>query len=199
METLALCPRCQLPMPADAPRGLCPRCLLRQALDSQGKTMTPASRDGMPADPDRVDQYVIMGRIGRGGMGVSYKGRDLNTERIVALKMIIAGSLASEWELQRFRTEAEAAANLDHPNIVPIYDVGQHEGMPYYTMKLMEGGSLADHIERFSDPADAARLVATVAWAVHLAHQRGILHRDLKPAHIDRKSVVEGQRGEPGR
>ena len=200
METAGMCPDCKTELPSDAPAGLCPRCLRKgmmpgapeliaahETVDMRSapahEAAQTAEADGDGQHPRHFDHYMLVEKIARGGLGVVFKARDLKTERVVALKMILAGNLASPAEVQRFRNEIEAAANLEHPNIVPIYDVGEFEQRPYYTMKLM-AGSLAGEIEKFSDPRSAARLTATICWAIHFAHQRGVLHRDLKPHNI---------------
>ncbi len=130
-------------------------------------------------------EYELLGEIARGGMGVVFKARHKRLNRMAAIKMIRSGNLSSPEDVQRFYIEANAAAQLDHPGIVPIYEIGQHDGQPFFAMKFIEGGSLAQHIERFrSNRRKLVEFVAKIAEAVHHAHQRGILHRDIKPANV---------------
>lgn len=171
------CPRCGAHGGSDGPDGLCPRCLLTQVLADE-----PELPETLPGT--RFGEYELIERIARGGMGVVWKARKRGIDRLIALKMVHGGEFADEEALARFRAEAEAAVGLDHPNIVPVYDVGEHEGSPWFTMRLM-ACSLADQLPRErADVRAECALVAQVARAVHHGHQRQILHRDLKPANI---------------
>jgi serine/threonine protein kinase len=132
-----------------------------------------------------VPGYEILGELGRGGMGVVYQARQTRLKRLVALKMVRAGAQASAEELARFRREAEAVARLQHPNIVQIYEINEHEGRPYFSLEFAESGSLAAHLDGTPlPPRPAARFVETLARAIEAAHQAGVVHRDLKPANV---------------
>src|SRR5882762_2748188 len=179
-------------------RGLCLNCLLSLGLGadtSNKETLEDVLSEIDVRDRDRrVGNYQILDEIGHGGMGVIHRARQRHSRRIVALKRILANEADSRETLIRFRREALAAASLDHPNILPIYEVGEDEdGLPFFSMKLAAGGSLRDAATSLrSEPFRSVALMAKVARAVHYAHAQGILHRDLKPGNI----LLDG-RGEP--
>ncbi len=136
-------------------------------------------------DQPNVAGYQILGELGRGGMGVVYKARQRGLRRLVALKMVLSGAHAGPQHLARFQTEAEAVAKLQHPNIVQIYNVGEQNGLPYFSLEFVDGSPLDKQIGGKPQPArEAAQLVEALARAIHFAHEHGIIHRDLKPANI---------------
>ena len=179
-------------------RGLCLNCLLHRCLttDNENTGRLEQVLDEIDVrDADwRIGNYQILEEIGRGGMGVIYRARQRHSRRIVALKRILSYQADSQETLARFRREAEAAASLDHPNILPIYEVSETEdGLPFFTMKFASGGSLLDAAEALrNEPRRSVTLMAKVARAVRFAHLQGILHRDLKPGNI-----MLDARGEP--
>lgn len=135
--------------------------------------------------PIKIGDYELLEEVGRGGMGVVFRAVQISLEREVAVKMILRGRLASDADLQRFQAEASATARLEHPGIVPVYEVGDIEGRPFFSMKFVEGETLADRVGAGPLPQrEAARIVAELARAIAFAHQEGILHRDLKPSNI---------------
>ena len=156
---------------------------------TEGRTLPDFAFRPLTSDlcPLIFGDYELGSEIARGGMGVVYRARQISLDRAVALKMIGRGEFASPALVQRFQIEAGAAARLDHPHIVPIYEIGEHRGQVFYSMKLVEGGNLASQIANSTTPIsnhDAARLLLQIAEAIHYAHQRGVLHRDLKPSNI---------------
>ncbi len=193
------CPKCGFPLPLDAPRGLCPECLLMGGFASGVTSFEPGSSTVADVEPaasvasaldgsealGRFGDFELLERVAAGGMGVVFKARQLSLNRLVAVKMIRAGQRFREGDLRRFRTEAEAAANLKHPHIVPIHEIGEHQGRHYFSMDFIEGQTLADLVrDRPLEPARAASLVQTIAEAIAYAHSRGVLHRDLKPSNV---------------
>jgi eukaryotic-like serine/threonine-protein kinase len=152
-------------------------------------TLSSASVTSQPVHslpPGQVlGDFELLEVLGEGGMGVVYRARQVSLNRQVALKMIRAARIASPGQVARFRNEAETVASLDHPNVVPIYEVGEVNGQLFYSMKLIEGGNLGEHLARFqAEPRRAGQVIRDIALAIHHAHQHGILHRDLKPSNV---------------
>lgn len=193
MNSPRQCGKCGRPLPAQALEGLCPNCLLEVGALELGMSseLPPADSkfqdwEGSGSSSGRIfGNYELLEKIGQGGMGVVYRARQINLSRLVAVKLLPFGQFSRQDLVQRFRTEAAAAAALRHPNIVAIHDVGEHEGQPYFSMDLIAGHTLAEAVR--DQPVSARRgavYVKTIAEAVQYAHDHGVLHRDLKPSNV---------------
>jgi serine/threonine protein kinase/Flp pilus assembly protein TadD len=195
ISALKICSKCGAEIPADAPEGGCPGCLLQAGLGMLAieDEDTPVVTESQPATrSERVAKlagdfgdYELLEKIGRGGQGIVYLARQKSLNRTVALKVISPGQWASRAHLKRFHREAQTAASLDHPNIVSIYEVGEHDGSCYFSMKFVEGGQLDEVVSRVPmSIRQAVEMIAKLSRTVHYAHQHGILHRDIKPGNI---------------
>src|SRR5436189_212940 len=207
IRVIRVCRKCGAKIFSDAPRGLCTACMLETALgilpdavaevDSSAGSLDELSRDNAKPTSGvkeavraatmlgELGDYELLEEIGRGAQGVVFRARQKSLNRVVALKVIGLGQWATKAHLRRFRLEAEAAASLDHPCIVPIYEVGEREGACYFSMKFVEGGQLDEVVKHAPiSIRQAAELIAKVARTVHYAHEHGILHRDIKPGNI---------------
>jgi serine/threonine protein kinase len=211
IRVIRICSNCGAKIFSDAPEGLCTGCVLESALGMSSEALAgvadaaneklaaghvaPASKKAAQVAEllGELGDYELLEEIGRGGQGVVFRARQKSLNRTVALKVISLGQWASKAHLKRFRLEAEAAAKLEHPGIVPIHEVGERDGSCYFSMKFVEGGQLDEVVRRAPmSIRQAAELIAKVARTVHYAHQHGILHRDIKPGNI-----LLDQKGEP--
>ena len=207
ISVIRICHKCGAKIFCDAPKGLCTACVLEKALGVEAETLVATVVDPGLAEQLACDEatgappvkiaahadellgelgdYELLEVVGRGGQGVVFRARQKSLNRIVALKVISLGQWASTAHLKRFRLEAEAAARLEHPGIVPIHEVGEREGSCYFSMKFVEGGQLDQVAKRQPIPhRRAVELIAKVSRTVHYAHEHGILHRDIKPGNI---------------
>src|SRR3989454_5240497 len=209
IRIIRICRKCGAKIFSDAPEALCARCVLKSALsDLAGASVAGGGDPGRVDNPARdetdavaaghnkktaraaellgeLGDYELLEEVGRGGQGVVFRARQKSLNRTVALKVISLGQWASKAHLKRFRREAEAAASLEHPGIVPIHEVGERDGSCYFSMKFIEGGQVDEVIRRTPmSIRQAAELIAKVARTVHYAHEHGILHRDIKPGNI---------------
>src|SRR6266446_6484298 len=198
IKVIRVCRKCGAKIFSDSPKGLCTACALETALgisESVAGVADPDEGDKFPRDDvatacaatmlGELGDYELLEEIGRGGQGVVFRARQKSLNRTVALKIIGLGQWASKAHVKRFRLEAEAAARLDHPCIVPIYEVGEREGSCYFSMKFIDGGQLDEVTEHKPISArTATELIAKVARTVHYAHEHHILHRDIKPGNI---------------
>src|SRR6478672_372802 len=205
-SVIRVCRKCRTKIFSDAPEGLCTGCVLETALGGFPDVVAGVGDPGASANLARNDvaatpankvparamkllgelgDYELLEEVGRGGQGVVFRARQKSLHRIVALKIIGLGQWAPKAHLKRFRLEAEAAASLDHPCIVPIYEVGERDGQCYFSMKFVEGGQLDEVVKDAPMSIQrAAELIAKVSRTVHYAHEHGILHRDIKPGNI---------------
>ena len=190
------CPVCGNPFATGELEGQCPHCLLNLASNFGLLTEMAGMEDLLgPLQVRRFGDFELLEEIARGGMGIVYRARQISLRREVAIKMILAGELASAESVQRFRNEAAAAARLDHPHIVAVYEIGEYETLQFFSMRLVAGKRhIAAWARSLTPPAgnEIAVMMAKVARAVAFAHERGVLHRDLKPSNI-----LVDEKGEP--
>jgi TolB-like protein/Tfp pilus assembly protein PilF/predicted Ser/Thr protein kinase len=187
ITTGKFCRKCGAAIPPNSPQQSCGACLLESGLGILADEPVAGVADPGRASPMLMDfgDYELLEQIGRGGQGVVFRARQKSLNRTVALKIIGLGQWATKAHLKRFRLEAEAAAKLEHPGIVPIHEVGERDGSCYFSMKFIEGGQLDEVVKRTPMPIRrAVELIAKVARTVHYAHEHGILHRDIKPGNI---------------